>query len=129
MSLEEHMETVDFCVKRVNKRVKVIAGAGSNDTMAAVLLSREAEKSGADAVLSVTPYYNKTTQRGLVKHFTYIADRITIPMILYHIPARTGLSIALETYKELAKHPNINGTKEASGNFNLIGSTIASLRG
>ena len=125
LSLEEHMETVDFCVKKVKGRVKVIAGAGSNDTMAAVMLSQEAEKSGADAVLSVTPYYNKATQRGLIKHYTYIADRINIPMILYHIPARTGLTISLDTYRELSKHPNINGTKEASGNFNLIGSTIA----
>ena len=125
MSLEEHMETVDFCVKTVRGRVKVIAGAGSNDTMAAVMLSQEAEKSGADAILSVTPYYNKTTQRGLIRHYTYIADRVKIPMILYNVPARTGLTIALDTYKELSKHANINGTKEASGNFNLIGSTIA----
>jgi 4-hydroxy-tetrahydrodipicolinate synthase len=125
MSLEEHMETVDFCIKKVNKRIKVIAGAGSNDTMAAVMLSREAERSGADAVLSVTPYYNKATQRGLVKHYTYIADRINIPMILYNVPSRTGLSIAFETYRELSKHPNINGAKEASTNFSLIGSTIA----
>jgi 4-hydroxy-tetrahydrodipicolinate synthase len=126
MSLEEHMEAVDFCVRYVGKRVKVIAGAGSNDTMAAVLLSQEAEKSGADAILSVTPYYNKTTQRGLVMHYTYIADRIGIPMILYNVPSRTGLSCTAETYKELSKHPNINGVKEASGSFPLINSTIAS---
>ncbi len=126
MSLEEHMEAVDFCVKYVNKRVKVIAGAGSNDTMAAVLLSQEAEKSGADAVLSVTPYYNKTTQRGLVKHYTYIADRISLPLIVYNVPSRTGLSCTAETYKELSKHPNINGVKEASGNFPLINATISS---
>ena len=125
MSLEEHMEAVDFCVKYVNKRVKVIAGAGSNDTMAAVLLSQEAEKSGADAVLSVTPYYNKTTQRGLVRHYMYIADRIGLPMIVYNVPSRTGLSCTAESYKELSKHPNINGVKEASGNFTLINSTVA----
>lgn len=125
LSLEEHMETVDFCVKKVNKRVKVIAGAGSNDTMAAVLLSQDAQRSGADAILSVTPYYNKTTQRGLVKHYTHIADRITIPMILYNVPSRTGLSISFDTYKELSRHPNINGTKEASTDFSLIGQTIA----
>lgn len=125
MSLEEHMEAVDFCVKTVNHRIKVIAGAGSNDTMAAVMLSQEAERSGADAVLSVTPYYNKTTQRGLISHYTYIADRINIPMILYNVPSRTGLSISFDTYKELAKHPMINGTKEASSNFSVIGSTIA----
>lgn len=125
MSLEEHMETVDFCVKHVNKRVKVIAGAGSNDTMAAVLLSQEAERSGADALLLVTPYYNKTTQRGLVKHYNYIADRVNTPIILYNVPSRTGLSFTTDTYKELSKHPNINGAKEASTNFTLIGSTIA----
>jgi 4-hydroxy-tetrahydrodipicolinate synthase len=126
MSLEEHMEAVDFCVKYVNKRIKVIAGAGSNDTMAAVLLSQEAENSGADAVLSVTPYYNKTTQRGLIKHYTYIADRISIPLIMYNVPSRTGLSCTADTYKELSKHPIINGVKEASGSFSLINSTIAS---
>ncbi len=125
LSLEEHMEAVDFCVKYVNKRVKVIAGAGSNDTIAAVLLSQEAEKSGADALLSVTPYYNKTTQRGLIKHYTYIADRIGIPMIVYNVPGRTGLSCTADTYRELSKHPNINGVKEASGSFPLINSTIA----
>lgn len=125
MSLEEHIETVDFCVKRVNKRVKVIAGAGSNDTMAAVMLSQEAERSGADALLLVTPYYNKTTQRGLVRHYNYIADRINTPIILYNVPSRTGLSFTTDTYKELSQHPNINGAKEASGNFSLIDSTIA----
>jgi 4-hydroxy-tetrahydrodipicolinate synthase len=125
MSLEEHMEAVDFCIKHVNKRVKVIAGAGSNDTMAAVMLSQEAERSGADAVLSVTPYYNKTTQRGLVKHYTYIADRINIPLIVYNVPSRTGLSCTAETYKELSRHPRINGVKEASGNFSLINATVS----
>ena len=125
MSLEEHMEAVDFCVKYVAGRVKVIAGAGSNDTMAAVMLSQEAEKSGADALLSVTPYYNKTTQRGLVRHYTYIADRIGIPLIMYNVPGRTGLSCTADTYRELSKHPNINGVKEASGNFSLINATIA----
>lgn len=124
-SLEEHMAAVDFCVKHVAGRVKVIAGAGSNDTMAAVMLSQEAEKSGADAVLSVTPYYNKASQLGLVKHYNYIADRINIPMILYNVPSRTGISFTIDTYKELAKHPNINGVKEASGNFSLLASTIA----
>ena len=125
-SLEEHTATVDFCIKYVNSRVKVIAGAGSNDTLAALFLSQEAEKSGADAVLLVTPYYNKTSQRGLVKHFTYVADRIGIPIILYNVPARTGMSFTSDTYLELSKHPNINGVKEASGSFKLIGTTLAS---
>lgn len=123
-SLEEHIATVDFCVKQVAGRVKVVAGAGSNDTMAAVLLSREAEKSGADALLIVTPYYNKATQRGLIRHYNYIADRVNIPIILYNVPSRTGVTFTVETYRELAKHPNINGVKEASGSFGLLASTI-----
>ena len=126
MSLEEHAATVDFCINHVNNRVKVIAGSGSNDTHAALFLSQEAEKSGADALLMVTPYYNKTTQRGLVKHFNFIADRVNVPIILYNVPGRTGLSFTAETYMELSKHPNINGVKEASGNFALISSTLAS---
>jgi len=125
-TLEEHMATVDFCVKHVAGRVKVIAGAGSNDTMAAVELSQEAEKSGADALLVVTPYYNKATQRGLIRHYNYIADRVHTPIILYNVPSRTGISFTADTYKELSKHPNINGVKEASGNFGLLASTISS---
>lgn len=123
-TLEEHIDTVDFCVKQVNGRIKVIAGAGSNDTEAAVMISQAAEKSGADALLIVTPYYNKATQRGLVKHYNYIADRVNTPIILYNVPGRTGVSFTVDTYKELAKHPNINGIKEASGNFNLLAKTI-----
>ena len=124
-SLEEHTATVDFCVKHVNSRVKVIAGTGSNDTQAALFLSQEAEKSGADAVLMVTPYYNKTTQLGLIKHYTFIADRINIPIIFYNVPSRTGMSFTAETYKELSKHPNVNGVKEAAGDFKLISATLS----
>ena len=124
-SLEEHTATVDFCVKYVNSRVKVIAGTGSNDTQAALFLSQEAEKSGADALLMVTPYYNKTSQRGLIKHFTFIADRVNTPIIFYNVPSRTGMSFTAETYFELSKHPNINGVKEASGSFALIAATLA----
>ena len=125
LSLEEHIATVDYCVKYVNSRIKIIAGTGSNDTQAALFLSQEAEKSGADALLMVTPYYNKTTQRGLVKHFNFIADRVNLPIILYNVPSRTGMTFTAETYKELSNHPNINGVKEASGNFSLISSTLA----
>ena len=125
LSLEEHIATVDYCVKYVNSRIKIIAGTGSNDTQAALFLSQEAEKSGADALLMVTPYYNKTTQRGLVKHFNFIADRVSLPIILYNVPSRTGMSFTAETYAELSKHPNINGVKEASGNFSLISATLA----
>jgi len=125
-SLEEHIMTVDYCVKHVGGRIKVIAGTGSNDTQAALYLSQEAEKSGADALLVVTPYYNKTSQRGLIKHYEFIADRVTAPIILYNVPGRTGMSFTTDTYKSLSKHPNINGVKEASGNFSLIASAIAS---
>jgi len=124
-TLEESTATIDFCVKHVNSRVKVIAGTGSNDTQSALFLSQEAEKSGADALMMVTPYYNKTTQRGLVKHFTFLADRVHTPIIVYNVPSRTGMSFTADTYKELSAHPNINGVKEASGNFKLISSTIA----
>lgn len=114
MTDEEHKETIRYCVERVNKRVPVIAGTGSNDTAYAIELSKEAQALGADAVLCVTPYYNKTSQRGLIAHFTAIADSISIPVILYNIPGRTGINIAIETFKELAKHPNIVAVKESS---------------
>ena len=120
MTHEEHIETIRYCVERVNKRVPVIAGTGSNDTAYAIELSKEAEKLGADALLSVTPYYNKASQRGLVKHFTAIADAVNIPIVLYNVPSRTGVNISIDAYKELAKHPNIVATKEATGNMDLM---------
>lgn len=120
MTLKEHAEVVDFGCSYVAGRVPVIAGAGSNDTAAAIDLTREAAASGADAVLSVTPYYNKTSQRGLIAHFEAVADCSDCPVILYNVPSRTGMGITAETYAALSKHPNINGTKEASGNFSLL---------
>lgn len=120
MTHEEHIETIRYCVERVNKRVPVIAGTGSNDTAYAIELSKEAEKVGADALLSVTPYYNKASQRGLVKHFSAIADSVNIPIVLYNVPSRTGVNISIDAYKELAKHPNIVATKEATGNMDLM---------
>ena len=123
MSIREHIAAVEFCVKQVNHRVKVIAGAGSNDTSAAVYLSQHAQDSGADALLHVTPYYNKASQTGLIKHYEYIADRTTLPIILYNVPSRTGVSFTAETYKALSENPKINGVKEASGNFSLLAHT------
>lgn len=120
LTLREHIAAVNFCVKHVNHRVKVIAGAGSNDTSAAVYLSQHAEDSGADALLHVTPYYNKCSQEGLIRHYEYIADRTELPIILYNVPSRTGVSFTAETYKALSQNPKINGVKEASGNLNLI---------
>ena len=121
----EHEQLVEFCVKKSAGRMKVIAGVGSNDTMTSVTLATSAKASGADGILMVTPYYNKTTQRGLVKHFSTVADKVDIPMILYNVPSRTGIGIAPETYKILSAHPNINGIKEASGDFSLFSRTRA----
>ena len=121
---EEHVEAIAYTVERVAKRVPVIAGAGSNDTRYAVWLSREARRAGADALLQVTPYYNKATPKGLIRHFTAIADATDIPNILYNVPSRTGCNITLPVYKELAKHPNIVATKEASGNLSAIAQIV-----
>ncbi len=125
MTDEEHVECIRYTVEKVNKRVPVIAGAGSNDTAYAINLSKDAQALGADALLHVTPYYNKTSQRGLAAHFTAIADSVDIPVILYNVPSRTGMSIDIDTYKILAKHPNIKAAKEASGNISFIAKVIA----
>ena len=115
----EHDELVRVTVRTVNGRMKVIAGIGSNNTENALRASENAKYSGADAVLMVTPYYNKTTQKGLIEHFSYVADRVDIPMILYNVPSRTGIGITADTCKVLSQHPNINGIKEASGDISL----------
>lgn len=115
----EHDELVRVTVRTVNGRMKVIAGIGSNNTENALRAAENAKYSGADAVLMVTPYYNKTTQKGLVEHFSYVADRVDIPMILYNVPSRTGIGISADTCKVLSQHPNINGIKEASGEIAL----------
>ena len=120
MSYHERMRTIEFCVEHVGGRVPVIAGSGSNATENAMTLSRDAERAGADGLLLVTPYYNKASQAGLIRHYLSVADAVHIPMILYDVPSRTGVTMAPETYAELAKHPNINGVKEASGNLGAI---------
>lgn len=125
LSIREHIAVVEYCVKKVANRVKVVAGAGSNDTSAAVYLSQHAQDSGADALLLVTPYYNKASQTGLIRHYEYIADRVDLPIILYNVPGRTGVSFTAETYRTLAQNPKINGVKEASGNFSLLAHTRA----
>ena len=128
MTDEEHEEIIKFTVDYVNKRVPVIAGTGSNDTRYAINLSQHADKAGADALLVVTPYYNKCTQKGLIKHFTSIADNVNVPIILYDVPSRTGVGITPETYAVLAEHPRIAAVKEASGNISQV-AEIASLCG
>lgn len=125
LTVQEHIHLVDYCVSYVAGRCKVLAGSGSNDTAAALYLSQHAQESGADALLLVTPYYNKTTQAGLIHHYEYLADRTKLPIILYNVPSRTGLSFTAETYSTLSQHPHINGIKEASGNFSLLADTLA----
>lgn len=122
---DEQLETIGFCVKTVAGRVSVIAGAGANDTPHAIRLSQGAQQRGADALLHVTPYYNKTSQSGLIRHFTTIANAVDIPIILYNVPSRTGMTITADTYKELAKHPRIVATKEASGDISHIANVAA----
>jgi len=118
MSHEEHLNVIEACVKRVNKRVPVIAGTGSNSTQEAIHLSTEAEKRGADALLLVSPYYNKATQKGLFLHFKAIADSVNIPIILYNIPGRTGVNIQPQTIVKLCTEvKNIVGVKEATGDL------------
>lgn len=125
MTDEEHIECVRYAVKRTNKRIPVIAGTGSNDTRYAIALAKEAEGAGADALLVVTPYYNKTSQKGLVAHFTAIANSVHTPIMLYNIPGRTGMNISIDTYVQLSKVENIVATKEASGNLSAIAQIIA----
>ena len=117
---EEHKECIRFCVEKTAGRVPVIAGTGSNDTDYAISLSKYACEVGADGLLLVTPYYNKATPKGLIKHFTAIADATDKPIILYNVPSRTGVNISLPVYKELAKHDRIVAAKEASGNISAV---------
>lgn len=125
LSHEEHTKVIETAVKQANGRIPIIAGTGSNDTNYAVRLSKEAVALGADALLMVTPYYNKTSQAGLVAHYHYVADRVDAPIILYNVPSRTGVNIKPETYRELAKHPNIVATKEANGDLSALLKTVS----
>ncbi len=125
LSQDEHNELVRVTVNACRGRMKVIVGVGGNNTISALHKAENAAAVGADGILMITPYYNKTSQKGLVAHFTYVADRVDIPMILYNVPSRTGIGIQPETYRVLSEHPNINGVKEASGDFTLIARTRA----
>lgn len=129
LSDAEHREVLKFAVKKVAHRVPVIAGTGSNDTAYAIELSQYASEIGADALLVVTPYYNKATQKGLVAMFNAIADAVDKPIILYNVPSRTGINIEPATYLELAAHPRIQAIKEANGNISKIVETAALLSG
>jgi len=120
LSDDEQKEVIKFTVEKINKRIPVIAGTGSNSTKHAIELSKYAEKVGVDGLLVITPYYNKSTQKGLIAHFTAIANEVTKPIIIYNVPGRTGVNILPSTLAELTKLPNIKGIKEASGNIAQI---------
>ena len=124
LSYNERMALIERCVRTVDRRVPVIAGSGTNSTASSIALSKAAQSAGVDALLTVTPYYNKASQSGLVQHFSAIADAVDIPVILYNVPSRTGVGCTAQTYQALAKHPNIAGVKEASDDFDLIQDTL-----
>lgn len=128
MTDDERKETIKFAIEKVNKRTKVVVGTGSNNTKTAIEMSKYAESVGANALLVVTPYYNKTTKRGLVEHYKAISKEVTLPIIVYSVPSRTGVNITPETCLELSKIENIVGIKEASGNISQV-AKIASLCG
>ena len=125
---QEHLDAIGHVVKRVDGRIPVIAGTGSNNTAHAIMMSKEAADLGADGLLVVTPYYNKTSQAGLVASYTAVADATDLPVIMYNVPSRTGVNIAPETAKTLSAHPKINAIKEASGNISQV-AKIAALCG
>ena len=127
---EEHLECIKYTVEKVNKRVPVIAGTGSNCTNTAIYLSKEAESYGVDGLLIVTPYYNKATQKGLIAHYTAIANSVSLPIIMYNVPGRTGCNMLPQTVASLVKNvDNIVGIKEASGNIAQVAEIMKSYRG
>lgn len=128
MTTEEHTQVIRFIIEKVHGRVPVIAGTGSNDTQFCVELSQEAKELGADGLLLVTPYYNKTSQKGLLESFNYVADSVKMPCILYNVPSRTGCNIQPATYKELSKNPYIVAVKEANGDISATGPHRGPLR-
>ncbi|MDO5146601.1 MAG: 4-hydroxy-tetrahydrodipicolinate synthase [Eubacteriales bacterium] len=130
MTEEEHIEAIRYCVDRVNKRVPVVAGTGSNDSRVASWLTQQAEQAGADAALVVTPYYNKATQKGLIEHFSYVAGHTNLPMILYNIPGRTGCKINADTMAYMVKNvDNIVGMKDATGDISYTAQLMYETQG
>lgn len=125
LSEQEHEKVVSYTVQRAKGRIPVIAGTGSNNTEHALTLSKKAEELGVDGLLIVTPYYNKTSQSGILKHYNYIADRVNTPIIVYNVPSRTGCNISPDTYLELSRHPNIVAAKEAGGNISAVAKIIS----
>lgn len=127
LEIHEHAQLVDFSIRKCSDKIKVIIGVGGNNTSSCIKKAKQAEAAGADAVLMTPPYYNKTSADGLIKHFCTVADAINIPLILYNVPSRTSIGISMDAYRALAKHPNINGTKEASGDISLVGKILSEL--
>ncbi len=121
---QERISVIAHTVKAVHGRIPVIAGTGSNNTAHTVVLSQRAQEAGADGLLLVTPYYNKCTEAGLLRHYFAVADSVEIPAIVYNIPSRTGVSMSADSYRALSRHPNLNGVKEASGNTDLVLRTL-----
>lgn len=121
----EHQRVIAFAAEKINGRVPLIAGTGSNNTAHAVMMSKEAQRNGADALLCVTPYYNRATCEGLVRNYTEIADAVDVPVILYNVPGRTTVNVAPEVYARLADHPNICGVKEASGDIAYLAGLVS----
>ncbi|MBQ9937882.1 MAG: 4-hydroxy-tetrahydrodipicolinate synthase [Oscillospiraceae bacterium] len=122
---DEHLKCIYYATERTAGRIPVVAGASSNDTAYAIMLAKESKSAGADGILCVTPYYNKTSQTGLIKHYNMIADATDLPVILYNVPSRTGCNIQPNTYLELSKHPNIVAAKEANGDISSVALTKA----
>ena len=125
LTTPEHLAAIEFTARYTKGRVPVIAGTGSNDTHHALVMCKAAEEAGADALLIVTPYYNKATQKGLVAHYTYLADNLKTPIILYNVPGRTGVNMSVDTYVTLSKHLGINGVKEACGSVTQCTRTLS----
>lgn len=125
LSHQEHVEILRFTSEKIAGRIPLIASTGSNDTAVAVELSKEAEKIGVDGLLLITPYYNKTSQKGLIEHFNHVVNSVNVPAILYNVPSRTGVNILPETYLELSKNPNVVGIKEANHDISSVAKTIA----
>ncbi len=120
LTFEEEEKMVEYCAKKINKRLPLIVGSGSNSTMTAITYSKKYEQLGADALLVITPYYNKTNTSGMIKHFTEIANAVNIPIILYNVPGRTGCNLSIDVLQVISKHPNIIAIKEASGNIGYV---------
>jgi len=129
LSDKEKRKFIDFAIENIRSRVPMIVGTGTNDTARTVELSKYAAQVGADALLVVTPYYNKATESGLVRHYLSVADAVDVPIIVYNVPSRTGVNVGLSVYRELVKHENIRAVKEASGNVSLAADILSEFRG